>query len=87
MQIDDGLAQAIASQVAVGLTPGDDAELRARGALMAIGLMVTNADRENGRVREILGTPERGTIKRLKSGALQITVAYPELESEPAPEA
>lgn len=44
-RIDHGLAVSLASQVSLGLTPGDGHEQRMYGALTAIGLMVRNADR------------------------------------------
>lgn len=62
--IEEGLAVSVAGQVAVGLMRGDDDELvRARVALLAIGLMVRNAVPENSPVHEILDFADTGEIR------------------------
>lgn len=60
--IELGFAEVLAGQVAVGLMPGDDAEVRARVALTAIGLMLRNATAGDGRVQGILDLIETGRI-------------------------
>jgi hypothetical protein len=72
--IEEGLAIAMAGQVAVGLTPGDGQAERASGALVALGMMLLNARPEDERLREALAVTDSAHITRTPDGGWQIEV-------------
>jgi hypothetical protein len=80
--IEDGLARSIASLVAVGLEPGEGQGERAAAALRAIGFTVMAADRDNDRVRAILGQPAAGGIKDNEDGTISVIVENPQPDTE-----
>jgi hypothetical protein len=71
-KMEEGLAVAMAGQVAVGLTPGDDQDLRAQAALMALGMMLLNACPDDERVRQALAASDSTLITRTPGGGWQI---------------
>ena len=66
-QIDDGLALALAGQVAVGVMPGDRQAERSHMALVIIGMMLKNAANSEA-VNEALAMGERSRVQAVAGG-------------------
>jgi len=66
-QIDDGLALALAGQVAIGIMPGDQRAERSHMALVVIGLMLKNSSKHPA-VAEALLLGERARVQALAGG-------------------